>query len=231
MGERAVAITVACCLWGDWPVESWGEEYVYRLYRGVTRNLPVEHEFVCFADDPERLEEAPFEVRPLNPPIWKGCLPKLYVYSPEAGLSDRVLLFDLDNIITGDLSDIASYDGEFCVRAWFRGWDAGYRNKLKNPEIIDGDMISFIPGYKSLFLWNAFLEDPEKVAELTEGHERWFMRSMIIPDLWQEIVGNQIVSFKNHCAKGLPEDARVVSCHGNPRPHRLNIDWVKEHWT
>lgn len=232
MGQRNLA--VVCCLWGSWPDPKWSEEYVYRLYRGVQRHLPLDHRFICFADDPDRLKGAPFEVRKLRTPVWQGCLPKLYVYSPEAELSGRVLLLDLDNVITGDLADIASYDGPFCVRAWFKGWDQGMRDK-RDKRLLDGDMISFEVGETSRWLWDRFKGNPELRATQTGGRERWYLRDQLTgdktPDVWQEIVPEQIVSWKNHMQNGkVPNGARIVSCHGHPRPHEINQDWVREHW-
>lgn len=219
---------MTCCLWGDWPAPCWAEEYAFRLHRGVTRHLSIPHEFICFADDPERLKGAPFEVRPLKATSWMGCLPKLYVYSKEAGLSGRVLLLDLDNVITGSLDDIAAYSGPMCVRAWFRGWDQGMRDKEKHPELIDGDMIAF-DASQCRHLWDEF--DPESAECETGGRERWYLRNRVTPDLWQEIVPGQIVSWKNHMRNGVvPEDARIVSMHGDPRPHKLNQDWIRGHW-
>lgn len=219
-------ITVCCCLWGEWPAYGWGEEYVARLKRAVERNLGLPHRFICFADNPERVPDG-IEARPLKALSWKGCLPKLYVYSSEAGLEGRVLLFDLDNVIVGSLDDMAAYDGEYCVRAALPEWEQGKR-------VLDGDMIAFEPGEKTRALWDAFSADPQGVTKETGGRERWFIRSRVEADVWQETIPGQVVSFKAHCRKDghkLPPDARVVSFHGNPRPHmKLELDWVQEHW-
>lgn len=218
-------ITVVCCLWGDWPAKGWGEEYVVRLKRGVERNLSVPHRFVCFADGVARVPDG-IEARELQSPVWRGCLPKLFVYSPQAGLEGRVLLFDLDNVIVGSLDDMAAYDGEYCVRAALPEWDQGKR-------LLDGDMISFRAGGKSAALWDAFAADPHATLKDTGGRERMFIRAHVEADVWQEILPGQVVSFKAHCRKDghkLPPEARVVSFHGNPRQHAVSVDWVKEHW-
>lgn len=217
-----MGLTIACCLWGDWPGQGWGPEYVARLKRGVERNL-TGHRFVCFADDVSRVP-AGIEARPLNAPSWKGCLPKLYVYSPEAALEGRVILFDLDNVITGPLDDMAAYRGPLAVRAWFRGWDRGIRQA-------DGDMIGFEAGSDECrALWGRLIADPEKAEAQTGGRERVFIRETVKPDLWQDFVPGQIVSWKNHCREGLPRGARVVSFHGDPRPHNVKAGWLKERW-
>lgn len=218
-------ITVCCCLWGDWPEHGWGEDYVARLTRAVARNLSLPYRFICFVDDEIKANKLSFiETRLLKAPVWDGCLPKLYVYSPEAELSGRVLLLDLDNVIVGSLDDMAAYDGEFCVRAALPEWDRGER-------LLDGDMIGFEVGEKSAALWDAFIADPQAAAKETGGRERWFIRAHIEADVWQEIVPGQVVSYKAHCRNnGLPPDARIVSFHGKPRPHEVAEDWVREHW-
>lgn len=81
-------ITVACCLWGDWPEQGWGEEYVVRLERAVKRNLSLPYKFVCFADDSSRIPPH-IETRPLPTSEWAGKLPKLWIYSPDAGLEGK----------------------------------------------------------------------------------------------------------------------------------------------
>jgi hypothetical protein len=40
-----------------------------------------------------------------------------------------------------------------------------------------------------------------------------------------------VLSYKRHVRrKGLPANARIVSCHGKPRPHEINERWAKENW-
>lgn len=216
-------MNVVCCLWGDWPAPGWGERYVARLREGVRKHLTLPHRFIVYADNPDRLPG--YDVRPLNPPSWKGCLPKIYVHGPEAALEGRVLLLDLDNVITGSLDEIAAYDGPLCVRAWFAGWDRG-------EVVADGDMIAFEAGApESRCLWDALASDPMGVEDETGGRERFLIRGMVKPDLWQQIVPGQIVSYKNHViGRELPEDARIVSFHGHPRPHTIKDKWLKEAW-
>lgn len=223
MGKGYLVLNVVCCLWGDWPSKGWGPEYVARLKRGVERNLTVPHRFICFADDVSRVPEG-IEARPLISPSWAGCLPKLYVYSPQARLQGRVLLFDLDNVITGSLDDMASFDGPMAVRAALPMYDQGER-------VADGDMIGFEAGSKTAQkLWDKFASDPNGAALSTGGRERFFIRETVEPDLWQDIVPGQVFSYKQHCKVKLPRNARIVSFHGNPRPHVVNHKWVREAW-
>lgn len=226
-------LTIVCCLWGDWPEDGWGGEYVRRLRDGVRRNLKLPHRFVCIADD---LGKVPFgiEALPLNSPIWDGCLPKLNVYDSAYGFEGRVLLLDLDNVITGDLTSIASYQGDYAVRAWFAGYDRGRR-------VPDGDMIGFqAGGFAATALWEKFSASPQGALEVSMGRERRFIKSILYPDLWQdELPTDYIVSYKRHVRRrGLRPENSIVSFHdggvggGDFRPHKLEqtVSWLQDHW-
>ena len=39
-----------------------------------------------------------------------------------------------------------------------------------------------------------------------------------------------IYSYKKHCKKGVPEDAKIILFHGKPRPHEVKDEWVKDNW-
>lgn len=217
-------ITVVCCHWGNWPVNGKGHEYVRKLRAAVARNITVPHQFICFADKPVgRINTRPllanhWSIQDREGPLWRGCIPKTYVYSRAAGLTGRVLLLDLDNVITGSLDDIASYDGDFCVRGSFR---------YGTP---DGDMIAF-DAEKCRDIWSALIGDPSLVDE--KGRERFFLATRRPnADMWQDVLPGQILSYKRHCRvqMKLPEDARIVSFHGDPRPHEVEDKWVKECW-
>lgn len=224
-----MALTVACCWWGDWPAPGWGETYIRRLRDGVARHLAEPHRFVCFADRALPIEGVEF--RPLLAPSWAGCLPKLFVYSPEAGLSGRVLLFDLDNVIVGDLSGFAAYRGPLAVRAWFAGYDRGER-------VADGDMIGFEAGGPvARRIWSDFTGDVAGAVNETGGRERWWLRKYA-PDLWQDVLGPKaVLSYKRHCrSRPPPPECSVVSFHDKGaavstcRPHQVSDAWVREAW-
>jgi len=219
MGERVLEITVACCLWGEFPDPGWGKEYVRRLRAGVVRNLGCNFNFVCFSDQPISLDGV--DVRALKPPVWKGNLPKTYVYSPEADLAGRVLLFDLDNVIVGSLAEMAAYDGPFCVRG---------RLQYSRPRQPDGDMISFVAGSPTAMnLWDAACHPA--IALATQGREREFILQVAPKaDQWQDVCPGQVVSYRHDCRGKLPPNARVVSMHGRPRPHEVSDEFIVRNW-
>lgn len=227
-------LTVVCFLWGDWPAKGWGEEYVKRLYNGVKRFCPVDFSFVCYADQCSRLDGVEFSVRPLLAPIWSGCLPKLFVHSPLANLSGRVLVFDLDNVIVGDLSPLIDQFDNIGAN------DLIVRGKFVPPMVPDGDMMAFYAGNEiSRKLWSTIYTKPMQAFRDTGGRERFFIRQNCEPLMWQDLIGDKpILSYKRHLksADTLPEGAAVVSFHdgggvgGTMRPHQVDKPWVKEFW-
>lgn len=56
-------LSVVCVKWGPWCAPH-GSRYVNNLFHGVSRNLTVPHQFICFTDDPSSLDPG-IQVRPL----------------------------------------------------------------------------------------------------------------------------------------------------------------------
>jgi len=225
-------LNVVAFYWqGDrWRNDGLEVEYINRLFRAVRRNLLRPHGSILFTN--ERLSglEPGIEVRPFRMVFKQGVLPRLYMFSREAGLwGSQVLCLDLDVVVVGSLEDLASYSGLFCARSKF----APHKKHL-----LDGDIISFRACHKteSMF-WQPAIIDPARVIRLTGGRERYWFRMVVGKtggDRWDKVAPGQVVSYKRHVLpRGgvLPSGARVVSCHGKPRPHELTrLPWVKEHW-
>jgi len=234
MAEK-VNLKVICFYWiGDrWRKQTlaMASNYVNCLYRGVVRNLSIPFEFICFTNEKlEGLEEQ-VEIRKFASPVNKGVLPRMYMFSEESGLfGNQVLALDLDIVIVDSLDDIAGYQGLFASRSKFA---PGQQGKL------DGDITSFRAGPENeARLWTPFKEDFNKVIELTKGRERYWFREQVgnEADRWDILFPNQVVSYKRHVKRNegkIPKNARIVSCHGNPRPHQLDgmsHVWLKRHW-
>lgn len=211
-------ITVACLLWGDWPVEA-----VYKLKQGVSRHLNG-FRFVCLTDrDVPGVETLPIGVD------WPRNLKKMALYRPGL-FKGRVLALDLDTVITGSLEDIAAYDGPFCVIEDFYDGNG----------LCGGGVIGFEADNVHLFrnLYLPVAHDPEAAALLCAGgSERyWFRRQFadmpFAPDFWQRVCPSQVVSAKPErtLIREVLENARMVCFHGKQKPWNSNAPWIAEHW-
>lgn len=200
-------VTVACLLWGRW-CHPHGEEYVHKLRDRVETHLSVPHKFVCFTD--RNIEGV--HTLPLNP-TWEWNFNKLALYRPNNGLEGRVLALDLDIVPVGSMDDFATYDGEFAVCESF-----GHKGKC------GGSIVSFEAGSMD-WLYQKVSSNPGFWAKVADGgSERLLYRNQIKnPDFWQDLLPGQVVSYKWHCQKEIPEDARVVVFHGLPRPHDVGF--------
>lgn len=192
-----------------------GGEYVERLFNGIYRNLRRPFRPWCISDTPAGMITARcaklgvMEI-PADPGV-NGWWNKVALFRPgifPAG--ERVLYFDLDTVITGDLSDIASYQCKFAALGDFyfkgnlnsalMGWEAGALDHIWRVWDRCGRP-QFDPG----------------------GDQSWIEAVQPTYDPWQEMFPGQIVSYKVDCQDGLPKDARVCCFHGRPRPHEVNF--------
>jgi hypothetical protein len=204
--------------------------YVNNLYWGVKRFSTKEFKFVCYTNEPitEGLDPG-VEIRPLKQVTDRGVLPRIYMFSEEAGLfGHQVLCLDIDVVITGSLKNFMEYEGLFCARSNFRP---------ANETRIDGDIMSFkaCKETEDVF-WKPFIKDIKRAERITMGRERFWIRHAgeHIAELWDKYASGQIWSYKRHLknrnVNTLPSKVRIVSCHGVPRPHQIKDKWIKEYW-
>ena len=184
-----------------WNYLGRGQDYVDRLKSGVTRNLTVPHTFhvITEADIPEGVE---------------GWWCKLVLFQPGR-FKGRCLFFDLDTVIVGSLDDIAGYKGDFAQLS-----------DLYYPERGASGVLAW-DADKAAPIWTIW-ERAGRPQFHQYGDGGWI--DSILPDCdrLQNLYPDQIVSFKAHCKNGVPEGARVVAFHGQPRPHQMYD--LMQHW-
>lgn len=237
-------VLVACAVWGDWPGSRIGHNekhrqrggkasmqaaYIQRLANGVARHMSVPHRFVCFADDTSKVPEG-IEARKLDVPWYCRGLPKAYVYgAPDTGCDitagTPILMFDLDNVIVGDLSSLVDHGHELVVR------ERGYRLPKFVP---DGDIIYTVAGSDKAQQCAAWFhqESRNHGANTYQGDEREILQRSGA-ECWGQVRPGQVLSYKRHCKgrQALPKGARVVSFHGRPLPDQAPEKWINQHWT
>jgi hypothetical protein len=130
----------------------------------------------------------------------------------EPKQSGDILYFDLDTLIVGDLSDIAS---------------VGCLTMLSDFNILDRlqSGVMYLPEGDRAAVWDEWIKNPDEIMARYRGFGDGGFIADVLPHAarWQDILPGQIVSYKAHVRKGLmTEDARVVCFHGQPRPRALN---------
>ncbi len=192
-------LTVACVLRSGGIYDA---SWVARLQAGVSRHLPQPHRFVCLSD-----VEVPCDRIPLVHD-WPGWWSKLELFK----LKGPVLFFDLDTAIVGDLTDIAAE----ALKPQFRMLRDFYA-----PAHFGSGVMAWGACAPS-GLYERFANAPETNMALRRARmgdqayieETYFGEPI---ERWQDVVGDQIVSYKVHCRGSIPADARVVCLHGRPK--------------
>lgn len=200
------------------------ETYINNLYQGIMKWTVHSFKFVCFTNEELELMDE-IETRPFKMYATTGVLPRLYMFSKEAGLfGHQVLCLDIDVVITGPLRDIMNYKGLFAVRP---------RWQRREGHLPDGDIMSFRAGEETeRIFWDPFIEDVTLAEATVKGRERFWITECIGDkwDSWANVAPGQVCSYKHHILRSGLKDARIVSCHGFPRPHQINEVWRKQNW-
>lgn len=216
-----MSLTVACVLrsGGD-----YSPEWVYALRRGLRAHMPGRYRsplsdpepdtwtFVCLTD---MAIHAPWR-RPLLY-HWPGWWSKLELFRP--GLFEtRVLYMDLDTLVVGDLTDLASYRGDWgMIRGFYR-------------DIAQSGLMAWTPGPHTDELWADWLRSPEAHMARSRGDGDW-LHERTDGDRLMDLYPGQVVSYKVHARDGIPEGARVVCGHGQPRFSDPAAGWAHLHWS
>lgn len=249
--------TVACIKWGT----LFGPDYVNRLYSGVRRNLDCDLRFVCMTEHSAGLhpdiETIPLPVEPYQAKMdaalaranRQGAMRKVSLFRQGVipDLEGPVLGFDLDVVITGDLTPIWEMaPGKLAMRHdWIE--------KRKGRPTGHGSVFRYDPAAHP-YLYEDLAANPYEETEKARGSEqRYTSHKAMDNGDFAYIPERYLVSFKHDCldlpplnylrAPHLPEDARVVCFHGRPKMpeavagYRGSLlrwsrpaPWLEEHW-
>lgn len=229
-----MTVTVACVYWGN----KFSKDYVYNLKAMVERNTTVPFKFVCYSD-----KGIPgIETRILRPG-YEGWWNKLQMFDPANKVSDRVVYFDLDTIITSNIDWLLE------DKSWFMGIeDVGAVNAhqphLKNVLQTGVMAWDFEP---NSHIWNTFVLSYDRVVDSYRGDGE-YLSSIINPyhrTLLQHKYPGKLKSYKYDVYPNRPkEEISIVCFHGRPSieqafsetivtPMRTfePQEWIKEYWT
>ncbi len=193
--------------------DTFTREYVMRLREGVAENLSIPHRFVVMS--PHQVDDCEW----MQIPEWPdGHFIKVHMFSPE--LTGRILYIDLSSVITGSLDEMASQTGVCITRDFYHGTPS------QSVLLYSGGDFSEV--------WDGFWKNPEHFIETgkqmspPDFGDQVLMNRLPTPPMryWQDVLPGQLVSWKADCARGVPENARIVKFHGRPRPH--DVGWLAQ---
>lgn len=225
-------ITVVCVCWG----KKFSLDYVYNLRAMVERNTTVKHKFVVFSD-----KTVPDVETKILRPGYDGWWNKIQLFDNEHGLTSRVVYFDLDTLITGNIDWLMNYRGLVMGIE-----DLGSVNKHQ-PHLI-GRFQSGVMAwhYRACHaIWESFKTKPDLVSRF-RGDGEYLNEALPVlqRDLIQQKYPGQLKSYKYQVYnKGLDKNTSIVCFHGRPSIEQAinktvttpyatfeKRDWVKDYW-
>lgn len=229
-------ITVGCCWDGR---DYYPTEYVNRLFRACLRNTTIPFEFVLYvgpeAEKPGRTADIDDAIRiiPTGLPFWWSGLP-FWKKDPQGVHTATLLYLDLDQVIIGSLDDLILFPSDQAYMKDYPGHScpAG----LEHDACVSTSLLRNGAGHR---VWDEYvvqgkptwdpLNPPSKRAlpvacQSILNDLKYGIRFDLFPENW-------VCSYKLEVLKnGLPDDCRIIAFHGVPKPHAVDLPFVKEHW-
>lgn len=226
-------LTVCCFLWAD-PKYRYGLRYnaghVNVLRSMVARNLDRPHVFVCVTDMPEGID-SDVEIVPLWPDHRNlgGTWTRVKLFAPEMRLllGERIVLLDLDCVITGPLDPLFDTDAEFVTC------------RSSNPASIYNTGFFLLTAGARAQVWERF--DPAEALRVVKVDGMWeqgWASHVLGPNekTWGPEHG--VLEYGRHVARGnggaLPKGTRAVFFCGPHDPSlaacQAKSPWILDHW-
>lgn len=216
------SLAVVCVEMGDYCGR--GERYVRTLKAMVDRHLTVPHTFYCITDAPKSGINC-IAADPRAPGWWQ----KIHQFKHGMFAEDKILSFDLDTFVIGNINNIVALDTDLAL----------IRDFWRPQFAMNGVMLWRNGGLAHLF-WD-FYQEQGFPTEYEFGDGGW-MGDQSMPyshmrhHMLQDQFPGQFVSYKTECMKvgreylkAPPIGARVMCFHGHPRPHEA-AGWARGLW-
>jgi hypothetical protein len=146
--------------------------------------------------------------------------------------TDSILGLGLDCVIVGSLDDLIKFPSDLAA---MKDYPSHSCPKGKEKDM-SGDVILIRNG-SDRPLWNEYVRVGKPTWDLKNppANKVWGMCAQgwinethaVHVDLFPE---NWVASYKLSCQHGLPDDCRIVSFHGKPKPSEVNEPWLNDHW-
>ena len=195
--------------------------WVEKLKNGCKRHLP-QHIFNCLSDVPVPCNRIPLKHD------WPGWWSKIELFRPGV-IDSPTLYLDLDTVITGAI-DVGKLLRE--------GADFSMLQSFWRPDMVGSGVMYFSGDNVPTAVYDKFVRQPKAYIAHHERHakgtyvgDQAFIHDVVsdeVPRINDYLFG--IKSYKFHCHRILPQDARIVCFHGKPTLLQVDHDWVRTHW-
>ena len=207
-------------VWSVCNGDKYDDYCVQRLAREVGRNLTIPHEFVCVTD--RDIEGVKCREMPDAYPGWWN---KVQLFR-EGWPTEQNLYLDLDVVITGSLDAmVMRYRNTSCAMPnnWAASGHGGCQSSVmmwtnnynvqQIYDLFDPAIAHWPPINQPGTLWG----DQEWITTLRDSD-----RVNVVP------ITEGIYSYKYHVRnQALPDDARVIIFHGDPKPSNCRESWYQ----
>lgn len=232
-------LQIVCFKWQPPPGyrSTFNFKHVNTLLAMIRRHYPHPFRLHCVTDEPVCLDpeivahELWDDHAGIPSPSGFGnpsCYRRLKMFAPEARekFGERILMLDLDVVLTGDMSPVWNRPEDFVI------WG---ETSPRTPY--NGSMMLMTAGSRR-HVWENF--DPVKSPRLTKmagffgSDQAWIGACLPGERMWT--TGDGVYSFRNHILQRqgkLPEDARIVIFHGQTDPWSplaQSFPWVRDNW-
>ncbi len=184
--------------------------YVDRLSISISKYITIPKEVVLLTDVHSSFDNVDRIVQFSHSfPKWWG---KIELFRNDIFDTNMVLYLDLDTIILKNINNIAEYNSYFCgLLDFYKLSGFGSGMMLFNPHTHHNIYTTFIE-HSQAYMTNCMYGDQQFIQEQVSCIEHF-----------QILFPNEIVSYKVHCMNNnhIPEYAKIICFHGNPRPHTL----------
>lgn len=194
-------------------------EHVRALVAQLERHLPGVG-VVCLSDVDVPCERVPLKYG------WRSWWSKMELFRPD--VAGDLLYIDLDTVIVGDLSELASLGRTTLLSDFY------YPDRPASG-------LMYLAESDRAKVWAAWIADPKAAMHkcMRHGDQQFIGEVLHDAQRFQDVLPGRVVSYKVHVAKGLnkrsigdgtvPAGASVVCFHGRPRPWDIREDWVPEY--
>ena len=202
----------------------YNPEYVDKLYRGIARNFRGTFDFICLTDQNYKFKEPIIQNRLSMSVDQYGWMCMVDVYRPELCTTKRFTI-GLDTIITGSLDDIFEHNTRIglCGDPYTPQWICNAVT-LASPEFCEEYWNLWAGNTQNIMDSCLFFNVPSEMAVLRKYYNNVERLDRTFP--------GKILSYKAHVLPNpyVVENSSIVYCHGEPKPHQITDEWIKEHW-